>query len=53
MPYRFPRDASRQRQVLCFSAHRDLLQPTALVDGVPVCVYVPLQHCRADVCLGV
>ena len=38
MPYRFPRDASRQRQVLCFGAHRDLLQPTALVDGVPVCV---------------
>jgi hypothetical protein len=32
MPYRFPRDASRQRQVLYFCTHRDLLQPTPLVD---------------------
>jgi hypothetical protein len=42
MTYRFPRDTSRQWQVLWFCAHRDLLQPTALVDWVSVCVCVTL-----------
>jgi hypothetical protein len=55
MPYRFPRDASRQRQVLCTCTDRNLLQPTALVDCVSVCVCasVALSSRCVFVCVSV